>query len=603
MEEYIDLLKKWCDGLAAHQITQIPGPEIRGALLCPACAAVHGRCHGAVYPLLYLAEKSGNPKYIRCAEGLIDWSVNMSQPDGGYVNDGMCEWKGTTVFAAVCFAKAYPYGTLLSEEHFRKLDTILQGFLSYIYHVFDIESGNINYVAGAACALELGGKLYGREDYRIRAREYAHSMLNFMTANHLIFGEGGKTRNELSRKGCHPVDIAYNLEETIPLLAEYAASSNDGLMTKALVETARAHLNFILPDGGIDESFCTRMDKWTYWGSRTSDGCALGLFLLSPYEEEFAAAAEQNLKLLAACTHKGLLFGGPETYERGEPPCIHHTFTHAAGLAGVLEWMEKTHYVCGRLPWHGLPESRYYPETDTYLAVFGDWRATITGYDCGEKQYCAPSGGAVSLLYHRLSGPIFVSSMTRYERYEIMNTQRHRDGADTPLTVRLQKDLGEYRNNIEVTPVIRTMGEITALADIMDKEAVIRNLGGNTYEIEGYLSDECAEIPEEKRIRFQKRVRFFTDRTEITWLHDGSGLSVYLPAVASVRDHIRIEGAVCEIEKETCIVSITASQPFDSPEALRIYNHVPGLHAAPLKISDAASGITVTIRVMEKESV
>ena len=303
MEEYIDLLKKWCDGLAAHQITQIPDPEIRGALLCPACAAVHGRCHGAVYPLLYLAEKSGNPKYIRCAEGLIDWSVNMSQPDGGYVNDGMCEWKGTTVFAAVCFAKAYPYGTLLSEEHFRKLDTILQGFLSYIYHVFDIESGNINYVAGAACALELGGKLYGREDYRIRAREYAHSMLNFMTANHLIFGEGGKTRNELSRKGCHPVDIAYNLEETIPLLAEYAASSNDGLMTKALVETARAHLNFILPDGGIDESFCTRMDKWTYWGSRTSDGCALGLFLLSPYEEEFAAAAEQNLKLLAACLH------------------------------------------------------------------------------------------------------------------------------------------------------------------------------------------------------------------------------------------------------------------------------------------------------------
>ena len=56
MEEYIDLLKKWCDGLAAHQITQIPDPEIRGALLCPACAAVHGRCHGAVYPLLYLAQ-------------------------------------------------------------------------------------------------------------------------------------------------------------------------------------------------------------------------------------------------------------------------------------------------------------------------------------------------------------------------------------------------------------------------------------------------------------------------------------------------------------------------------------------------------------------
>ena len=40
---YAQLLQTWCDGLLAHQSTN-PDPALRGALLCPACAIVHGRC-------------------------------------------------------------------------------------------------------------------------------------------------------------------------------------------------------------------------------------------------------------------------------------------------------------------------------------------------------------------------------------------------------------------------------------------------------------------------------------------------------------------------------------------------------------------------------
>ena len=60
MERYFSLLKKWCDGLIARQITQFKDKELYGGILCPACALVHGRCMGLVHPLLYLAEKTGD---------------------------------------------------------------------------------------------------------------------------------------------------------------------------------------------------------------------------------------------------------------------------------------------------------------------------------------------------------------------------------------------------------------------------------------------------------------------------------------------------------------------------------------------------------------
>lgn len=602
MEEYFDLLKSWCDALVRHQLTQLTDPGLYGAILCPACSAVHGRCHGAVYPLLFLASQTKEEGYVRCAERLIEWSEHMAQPDGGYVNDTMCEWKGTTVFAAVCFAKAYPYAGLLKPEAFRKFDAALKGFLSYLYEVFDISSGNINYVAGAACALELGGKLYHREDYRRRANEYAHSMLAFTTESGLIYGEGGTGRDAVSRKGCLPVDLGYNLEETIPLLADYASSAGDSYLQSRLASIARTHLMFLLPDGGIDNSTGTRMDKWTYWGSRTSDGCAAGLLRLSGFDEEFIPAALKSLRLLKECTHDGLLYGGPDVYAQGEPPCIHHTFTHAAGLAGALEWMQENRFRNPQLKAAEPSVSRYFPEMDVYLQVFGDWRATITGYDNGEKKYCAPSGGAISLLYHRLSGPVFVSGMTRYERYEIMNTQRHMDGADTPLTMRLQKDMGIWKSNIALTPVIRAMGEVVTMADILDKEAVIRKNGENTYEVNGKISADCdSEKPRQeeaaKAISFQKLVRFLPDRVQIVWKHDGEHLSLYLPAVASRKDALRVEDGVCEIEKENCTVKICSSAKFDPLCAGRIYSHVPGFHAVPLKISDVPSGTVIEISV------
>ena len=39
--------------------------------MCPACARMHGRIGDAVLPLMYLAEKTGNQKYLLGAKRLM----------------------------------------------------------------------------------------------------------------------------------------------------------------------------------------------------------------------------------------------------------------------------------------------------------------------------------------------------------------------------------------------------------------------------------------------------------------------------------------------------------------------------------------------------
>ena len=67
------LLKQWCDGLLAHQIPEAAGARLAGGFLCPACARVHGRSADAVYPLLYMAQATGEDGYKRqrylCSKG------------------------------------------------------------------------------------------------------------------------------------------------------------------------------------------------------------------------------------------------------------------------------------------------------------------------------------------------------------------------------------------------------------------------------------------------------------------------------------------------------------------------------------------------------
>lgn len=78
-------------------------------------------------------------------------------------------------------------------------------------------------------------------------------------------------------KNCRPVDLGYNAEESLPALILYAELTGDEDVGRAVLRTAREHLNFMLPDGGWDNSFGSRSYKWCWWGSRTIRWMPCGL--------------------------------------------------------------------------------------------------------------------------------------------------------------------------------------------------------------------------------------------------------------------------------------------------------------------------------------
>lgn len=418
------LLQAWCDELIHLQISMPGNARFDGAILCPACQVIHGRCHDAIYPMMYMADATGDQKYLDAAKKLFRWGETMLCDDGGLYNDAQSTWNGITVFNAVSLCDALKkHGHLLDAQTKREWEARLLRMGDWLFQNLRLGMRtNINYFATNCNAMALLGNYFDRDDYRQLARELARYCMRHISENGLLFGEG-QPNDAVSEKGCRAIDMGgYNVEESLPSLCRYAMESGDKEAFNVFVDSYRAHLEFMLPDGAWDNSIGTRAFKWTYWGSRTSDGCQEVLFHLGKQEPVFAEAALRNLELYEKCTHDGLLFGGRDYYAHGEHACSHHTFCHAKVLAGALdggfEDLERM-----PLPSDNFSGLKYYSEIDSYRIGVGDWRANVTAYDFNYMTGGHASGGALNLLWNRKTGPVIAVGAVDYSMHEIHNQQ------------------------------------------------------------------------------------------------------------------------------------------------------------------------------------
>ena len=421
-EAYVQLLREWLDALLSCIVTDPRHPSLDGAVLCPACSHIHGRCHEAVYPLMAMTDMTGDAKYLDAAGKLFKWSSVMLCDDGSLYNDSQSDWNGTTVFAALSLHKGLMYhGHLLNADEKAAWEgRLLRMGLWLMDGISPERKCNINYIAANAAAMARIGLYFDREAMLERARELADFSLRCVTGQGLVFGEGSLKRNATPRGGC-AVDIGYNVEETLPALYEYAEAMRDENAMAVVRKAARAHLDLMLPDGAWDDSFGSRNFKWTYWGSRTADGCQAMLNALGKSEPVFAEAAYRNLLLLKSCTD-GLLSGGPYYRRHGELPCVHHAFCHAKVLAqaldeGIAEFSRTS------LPSDDPERVAYYPEAGTFRISCGDWRMTVCAGDFPYMKGGHASGGAVTLLWHRAYGPVIAAANTDHSLREPLNQQ------------------------------------------------------------------------------------------------------------------------------------------------------------------------------------
>ncbi|WP_454759857.1 hypothetical protein [Caulobacter segnis] len=580
LQPYERLLKTWCDGLLARQVTGLAGQGANGGFLCPGCGMVHGRVADTVYPLLRMARTSGDARYVRAAKAAQVWSEhNVSRPDGSWVNDVFLnDWKGITVFRAIALSETLlHHGDLLDASTREAWRARLARAFDFLDGFMKIDTGNINYPISTAYAFSLGAEALGRDAYTAKARDFAQASLDFFTPNGLLFGEGHPQRGRTA-KGRPPVDLGYNVEESLPALAMYGLRTGDQALLDQVVTSLRAHMEFMLPDGGWDNSWGTRNFKWTWWGSRTSDGCHPAYRLLADRDPRFAEVSARNLALMAACTHDGLLYGGPHYRAAGYKPCIHHTFSHAKALAAVLDLAQPL----ATAPRAELPRDRPYglkpiPEIGTHLASLGPWRATFTDYDF---DYLAPaggghaSGGAISLLHHQALGPVLAASMTRYKAVEISNQQVPIDAAHQPLTLRIEVAQGK--------------DAFTSIADLSARLEVVERGDGVEVAAFGRLkTPEGREL--EPPVDFSLAYRLTSKGLELSAKVTGLGsrtARLIAPVVASKGESaVRRDARAIAIAKPGgSILVASAGSDLDGDVGTRIFNLVPGLQAMALSI-------------------
>lgn len=190
--EYMELLKSWCDGLIGLQFKEENNPRLDGGIFCPSCMMIHGRCHDAIYPMMVLADRLNEEKYLTAAKRLFQWSENLLCDDGSYYNDAQNDWAGITVFSVIALTHALEFhASLLSDQEKELWETRLYTTAEWVFQTitpqFDV---NINYHAACAEAMALTGTYFQREKYLRRSDEMADFCMRYISEEGLFFGEG-----------------------------------------------------------------------------------------------------------------------------------------------------------------------------------------------------------------------------------------------------------------------------------------------------------------------------------------------------------------------------------------------------------------------------
>ncbi len=561
------LLADWCDGLLRHQVYAPGDADQHGGLLCPDCGFIHGRCGDALYPFLARARETGDDKWVAAAVAVQKWSDVVSRDDGSFVNDVIGNtWNGITVFGAIALAEAlHLHGDLLDDAARARWTTRLERAAHWISGVDWADHGTINYPISAAAALASASRVLSDDGLLQIARKWGLWARDYFLPDGVLFGEGARTP---TTRGMYAVDALYNLEESLPNLALYAEIAND-TETRALVLRAfETHLDFVLPDGSYDAGWGSRSFKWTLWGSRTSDGIA-GLMPYARFDDRIAEAVWRNVEYLRSCTFDGLLYGGPHLRSHGRPPCIHHTFAHAKALASALD----SGYFAGER--RDLPGDtargiwKREPIGVTFVSL-GEWRASFTVSDALYGAWGShASGGAMTMLWRADTGPLCVSSMSDYVRFEPRN-------------------MAETRSPDEVA-VLTPRLEQGAFSSALDPAAIVE-ASGNTVTARGRLTN----VEKETTDAFELTTRFAEDAVHFHALSEGA--TFVLPVVSRGDEVVEWSDHRVTIRKERAFVVCETEQVLRG-DATRVFNFVPGVQAVRLEVAVPTGGVDVVLRV------
>ena len=416
------LLQRLNSIIVSYQCSDKSNEEY-GAIYCPGECLYHTRAAEAIWPLAYEYSVTGDDKRLEQALILADWLFSVQQ-EGGEWKETPEEWTGTTTDQLLMLLLTYPVvEPSLDKERKAAWLSSMEKSADYLQEKMSNRFASINYCATTTATLSEAYLLFGKDSYLSKAKELADMIIAKMNLEYFIEGEGGREGDYK-----YGVDLGYNLEMSLWGIAKYAINTGDSQVLETVLKSAHNHLAFVYPDGMMDYSTGIRSNKWTIYGSGTSDG-PLPLFaLLSEYDEAFASAAVRNIeqinKNICSC---GLLGLGP-SYDQiwSFSPCIYPTFTKAKSLAMSLSWLKDDPAKIVQLPCD-KDYDRYFQSLNTAVVRRGPYMATVTAYNYKAKEgdlskyMHRPSGGTMSALWIEGYGLLEASSQSEYHRWEPMS--------------------------------------------------------------------------------------------------------------------------------------------------------------------------------------
>lgn len=582
-----NLLRKWNKGMFD---LQVKSGEHEGALKCPSCSFYHGRAGDAIFPFLYLAKKDNNSNYLDAGVKVFKWTDKyMSNKDGSWRNDFVNKWRGITVFGAIAAAEALIYcGDILDKKDYDYIKARLYKAGEFMRDFFVIGNTNINYTATGGQALWLLGEFFDDKSFKEKGKLLIGDTLKCFSENEkFLFGEG-KPVDLISPKGCRLVDLGYNVEESLPALIHYALDSNDKEALEMAIVSMKTHLEFMLPDGAWDNSWGTRNFKWTYWGSRTSDGCQSALALLADKDPAFYKGALKNAELYERCTADNLLHGGLHYIAHKIPPCVHHTFAHAKVVANVLAHETKAPANADKikLPREEKYGIKHFKDIDTTLVSKGGYRATITALDLNyqdKNKNGHASGGALSLLWHEKAGTIIAGSMNEYQIWEKLNMQYYADRIPMSTTPRMEV----VHNNVRYANI----------SDLSAKMEHQQTQDKVVVSSKSKLADALQNTPNDKS-KCTSKFEFTDDVVLLDYSCENPSARIVLPIIATSQEKLKmIDAKTAIIRKENCSIKISADKNIEviAVGKEREFHFAPGFEFIPFAINSSSAKIKIEV--------
>lgn len=421
-DEYASTLKVLSDALIKRQLTQKKAANY-GAIECRHCNVLHTRAAESVYPFAVMYSITNNERYLNAAISTAKWLISQQETDGSW-KETPEEWKGTSTDQLLMLFLAY-------DKIVHKLDdneritwkASMRNAAQFLLSAMTPEFASINYVATTSATLAKAGIFFDDSSYKSKAKQLARRTISKMDEDGFINGEGGRSHG--NKMG---VDLGYDMEMSLWGLGLYAKLSSDTMVEGYVKRSLKNHLYFIYPDGSLDASWGIRSNKWTGFGSATSDGCQALFSLYADEDPRYATASLRNLKFIRENMVKDLVgYGLHHELIFNTPPCIYPTFAKAKNLALAFELENKVSRELDEMPADKTSWMKLFRTLDVVEVRTENFMATITGYRYKDpagskgKYMFRPSGGTVSHLWMKDIGFLQASSPTIYTRPEPMS--------------------------------------------------------------------------------------------------------------------------------------------------------------------------------------